>query len=188
MEIKMDLVGITLDPITRQPIALLEDSEKTVQLPIWIGMSEATTIAVVLENIQMPRPFTLDIVTRLLGKLGVKVKKVVITRLEEKMYYALLYYQMPDAEEMVAEDMRPSDAMGIAVRVPCPIFVESEVLAKAGVPFKKSDEEEGRTETEKSAKPKNPATLEEMPTYDTEQMKKIFEQMGDKPPNKDKLS
>ena len=129
--IEMTVAGLTLDQVTRTPIVVLKDSENKLQLPIWIGLLEATAMATELEGIQMARPMTHDLFKNVLSELGGTVKRVAITELKENTYYAVITLAVGDRE--VAMDSRPSDAIAMALRSKTPIYVAKEVLEQSSV-------------------------------------------------------
>ncbi len=129
--IEMTVAGLTLDQVTRTPIVVLKDSENKLQLPIWIGLLEATAMATELEGIKMARPMTHDLMKNLLGELGGRVKRVAITELKENTYYAMITLMVGDRE--VTMDSRPSDAIAMALRSKTPIYVAKEVLEQSSV-------------------------------------------------------
>lgn len=129
--IEMTVAGLTLDQVTRTPIVVLKDSENKLQLPIWIGLLEATAMATELEGIKMARPMTHDLMKNLLGELGGTVKRVSITELKENTYYAVITLMVGDRE--VTMDSRPSDAIAMALRSKTPIYVAREVLEQSSV-------------------------------------------------------
>ena len=88
--IPMTVGGLTLDPATKTPIVILRDDENKLNLPIWIGLLEATAIATELEGIQMTRPMTHDLLRNLIGELGATVQSIEISDLRDNTYYAVI--------------------------------------------------------------------------------------------------
>jgi hypothetical protein len=129
MFIQMKVSGIILDPVSNIPIVILKDAEGKHTLPIWIGLLEASAIAMELEKIKVHRPLTHDLLKNILDQLKAPIVKIEITALKENTYYALLYIK-PDGSEL-AVDSRPSDAIALALRTEAPIFVNQEVLDKS---------------------------------------------------------
>src|SRR2546430_9649293 len=86
--IQMSVGGLTLDPVTKTPIVILKDTENKLNLPIWIGLLEATAMATEIEGIKMARPMTHDLLKSILGEVGCSVECVVFTELKEITYYA----------------------------------------------------------------------------------------------------
>ena len=95
-------------------------------LPIWVGIYEANAIALEIEKVTTPRPMTHDLLKNLLLGLETHVQKVVVSELRDDTFYALIWLERDG--EMMSIDSRPSDALALALRVDCPIFVEDEVL------------------------------------------------------------
>lgn len=129
--ILMNVGGLTLDPATKTPIVILKDSDNKLNLPIWIGLLEATAIATELEGIRMARPMTHDLLRNLIGELGATVLSVEITDLRENTYYAVIRIKVDGAERTI--DSRPSDAISLALRVKSPIYVAKRVLEASSV-------------------------------------------------------
>jgi bifunctional DNase/RNase len=125
MEVEMKIRGLMLDPVTNTPIVILKDSGDTV-LPIWVGVYEANAIALEIEKVNTPRPMTHDLIKNVLAGLDAQVHKVVVTELKEDTFYAVIW--MEREGRIISVDSRPSDALALALRVDCPIFVEDEVL------------------------------------------------------------
>ena len=132
-----------MDPVTNMPVVVLNESQGAGILPIWVGVYEANAIALEIEKVQTPRPMTHDLLKNVLIGLNVHVKRVVVSDLRDDTFYALIWMER-DGQTM-SMDSRPSDALALALRLDCPIFVEDEVLknsTKAGVVSEKSSNEE----------------------------------------------
>ena len=124
--ILMSVGGLTLDPVTKTPIVILKDRDNKLNLPIWIGLLEATAMATELEGIKMARPMTHDLLRNVLSEVGATVECVEITDLKDNTYFALIHLRINGARHTI--DSRPSDALALALRIDCPIFVEEQVL------------------------------------------------------------
>ncbi len=127
----MKIRGLMMDPVTNMPIVVLKDANGSAVLPIWVGVYEANAIALEIEKVQTPRPMTHDLLKNVLLGLNVQVQKVVVNDLREDTFYALIWVDR-DGERM-SIDSRPSDALALALRVDCPIFVEDNVLKNAKI-------------------------------------------------------
>jgi hypothetical protein len=128
-EVAVRVEAVTLDPHSNSPVLVLEELEGSRRLPIWIGFSEARSIATVLENQWQPRPNTHDLAKRLIDQLEGKVERVVVTRLTEEIYYALI---VVEAQGRTLEvDARPSDAIAIGLRYEAPLFVREAVFERS---------------------------------------------------------
>jgi hypothetical protein len=122
----MSVGGLTLDPVTKTPIVILKDRENKLNLPIWIGLLEATAMATELEGIKMARPMTHDLLRNVLSEVGATVDCVEITDLKENTYFAVINLRVNGTERRI--DSRPSDAISLALRTKSPIYVDKRVL------------------------------------------------------------
>ena len=129
--IQMSVGGLTLDPVTKTPIVILKDTENKLNLPIWIGLLEATAMATEIEGIKMARPMTHDLLKTILGEVGGSVDSVEITELKENTYYASVNISLAGRKVMI--DSRPSDAIALALRTKSPIYVAKAVLEASSV-------------------------------------------------------
>lgn len=129
--IEMRVGGITLDPVTKTPIVILKDAESKLNLPIWIGLMEATAMATEIEGIKMARPMTHDLLRNIIADVGGIVESVEINDLRDNTYYAAI--QLRVGEKKVPIDARPSDAISLALRTKSPIFVAKKVLETSSV-------------------------------------------------------
>lgn len=129
--IQMSVGGLTLDPVTKTPIVILKDPENKLNLPIWIGLLEATAMATEIEGIKMARPMTHDLLKNVLAEVGCAVESVEITELKENTYYAAVYLNLSGRQ--VTIDSRPSDAIALALRTKSPIYVAKAVLEASSV-------------------------------------------------------
>ena len=127
MEVEMKIRGLMVDPVTNMPIVVLKDVNGMAILPIWVGVYEANAIALEIEKVATPRPMTHDLIRNLLFGLETGVKKVVVSDLREDTFYAVIWLER--GGEMISVDSRPSDALAIALRLDCPIYVDDTVLS-----------------------------------------------------------
>jgi uncharacterized protein len=137
MEVEMKIRGLMMDPVTNSPIVILKDSSSDTVLPIWVGIFEANAIALEIEKVSPPRPFTHDLIKNVLTGLETVVHKVVVTELKEDTFYAVIWLE--HAGNVISIDSRPSDALALALRVDCPIFVEDDVLKNSKLAANLSD-------------------------------------------------
>jgi bifunctional DNase/RNase len=105
---------------------VLKDVNGSAILPIWVGIYEANAIALEIEKMPTPRPMTHDLIRNLLFGLETGVKKVVVSDLKDDTFYAIIWLERNG--QMISVDSRPSDALAIALRLDCPIFVDESVL------------------------------------------------------------
>ncbi len=129
MFVEMKVAGIVLDPYSNVPIVVLRDMEDKVTVPIWIGLVEASAIAMELEKIKIQRPLTHDLLKNVLSQLKVEVIKIEVTELKENTYYALIHLNRDG--EVMSIDSRPSDAIALALRTQSPIFVADAVVEQS---------------------------------------------------------
>lgn len=127
---EMKVQGITIDPLTNEPILVLRDAETDNILPVWIGVLEARAIAAEMEKIRFSRPMTHDLIRNILTDVKVRVEKIEVTDLRDSVYYASIH--MDTDGRHVVVDSRPSDAIALALRTSAPIYVETKLLRKAG--------------------------------------------------------
>ena len=141
--VQMTVGGLTLDPVTKTPIVVLKDEAESINLPIWIGLLEATSMATELEGIKMARPMTHDLLKNLLERFGAAVESIEVTELRENTFYAVIYVLLNG--ERLAVDSRPSDAISLALRTGSPIYVAREVLEASSV-LSEAKDEDGQSE------------------------------------------
>jgi bifunctional DNase/RNase len=128
-EVEMQIRGLMMDPVTNMPIVILKDIGSEIVLPIWVGIFEANAIALELEKTATPRPMTHDLIQNITRGLNAQVQKVVVSELRDDTFFAIIW--MDHAGETVAMDARPSDAIALALRWDCPIFVNRKVLEQS---------------------------------------------------------
>jgi uncharacterized protein len=129
MDIEMRIRGWMMDPNTNMPIVILKDVASDTVLPIWVGIFEVNAIAIEIEKLASPRPMTHDLIRNLIQYMNARLERVVITELKDDTFYAVLW--LTQDGETVTVDARPSDAIALALRADCPIFVAEPVLAIA---------------------------------------------------------
>src|SRR6266852_5586575 len=131
MEGEMKIRGRVMGAVTNMPIVVLKDVKGQAILPIWVGVYEATAIALEIEKVQTPRPMTHDLLKNVLLGLDVRVQKIVVNDLKDDTFFALIWVERDG--QMMTIDSRPSDALALALRMDCPIFVDEEVLKNSKV-------------------------------------------------------
>ena len=125
-EVEMKIRGLMMDPVTNMPIVILKDVAGDAVLPIWVGVYEANAIAMEIEKITTPRPMTHDLLKNLLIGLDTRVHKVVVSELKDETFFAVIWLERDG--RIISIDSRPSDALALALRMDCPIYVADEVL------------------------------------------------------------
>ncbi|MDQ3474514.1 MAG: bifunctional nuclease family protein [Acidobacteriota bacterium] len=141
MEIEVKIRALMMDPNSGTPIIILKDIESDTMLPIWVGAYEANAIALEIEKIAPPRPMTHDLLRNLITELGMQVERVVVTSLRDNTFFAVIEMLTSEGSRMVL-DSRPSDAIALALRADCPIYVDMEVIkaSRNSVPVEEGEE------------------------------------------------
>lgn len=125
-ETEVEVRSVGFDSLSHAPVVVLQDHDRRVALPIWIGPTEAQAIAMQLEGIAPPRPMTHDLIKTMLDQAGIELRKVVIQDLKDSTYVARIY--LHSGRQDLQIDSRPSDAIALAVRFHSPIFVATALL------------------------------------------------------------
>lgn len=129
IEVVVDSIRISL--VSQHRIVVLKEVDSDRQLPIWIGPYEADAITIELQDVEMARPVTHDLLKNVIDTLGGKVSHVLIKALNDGVFYASLFIDVNG--EMQEIDSRSSDAIALAVRVKVPVFVNQDVMDEVGV-------------------------------------------------------
>lgn len=128
-EFAVDSIHVSLT--TQQRMLILKDTRDEVYLPIWVGSFEVDTIVIGLQEIEISRPQTTDLLKEAIENLNARVVRVEITKLQDDTYYSNIIIQ--HGTEFLRLDARPSDAIALAVRVHVPIFVSREIVLAATI-------------------------------------------------------
>jgi bifunctional DNase/RNase len=129
MDIEVRIRGLMMDPATNMPIVVLKDVASDTVMPIWVGIFEANAIAIEIEKVAAPRPMTHDLTRNLIRHLNAQLERIVIAELKDDTFLAVLWLRQGD--ERVTIDARPSDAIALALRADCPIYVTEQVMQSA---------------------------------------------------------
>jgi len=168
-KLQVDILGLSTSPHTNGAYALiLYEIEGKRKLPIIIGGFEAQAIALKLENIKPPRPFTHDLFKNIFDVFGLHVNEIVIDELHNETFYAKVICEL--GGEIHEIDARPSDAIAIAVRFNAPVFVTEDIMDEAGI--KEDQKEEGEDEEAESeqAEPEEVSAEERSPAGKLEEL------------------
>jgi bifunctional DNase/RNase len=144
MEIEVKIRGLMMDPSSGTPIIILKDVNSDTMLPIWVGAYEANAIALEIEKIAPQRPMTHDLLRNLIVEMGARVERVVVTDLRDNTFFAVIEMRNSSGEPVML-DSRPSDAIALALRADCPIFVNEEVIQASRSTVSGAEEEETAT-------------------------------------------
>ena len=129
MDVEVRIRGLMMDPSTNMPIVVLKEVGADGVMPIWVGLFEANAIAIEIEKLSAPRPMTHDLTRNLIHHLNGQLDRVLISELKDDTFFAQLWLKQNG--EPVVVDARPSDAIALALRFDCPIFVSEQVMEVA---------------------------------------------------------
>lgn len=145
MEIEVKIRGLMMDPNSGTPIVILKDVNSDTLLPIWVGAYEANAIALEIEKIATQRPMTHDLLRNLIVEMGARVERVVVTELRDNTFFAVIEMRNGSGD-FIMLDSRPSDAIALALRADCPIYVNEEVIQASHSLTGEQVDESGSTE------------------------------------------
>ncbi len=129
--VKMRIRALVMDPVSNMPVVILQSTvDETSLLPIWIGVCEANSIALKLEQVTTPRPMTHDLMHSLVSSTGHRIEHIHIHTLADSVFIASIHLRDGDGTASDV-DARPSDALALALRAEASIFVSTEVLGQA---------------------------------------------------------
>ncbi len=128
-EVEVRIRGLMMDPVTNMPMIVLKDVKGEGVLPIWVGIFEANAIALEIEKSTTPRPMTHDLLCNTLRALDTRITRVVVSELREDTFFAVIWLERNG--EVMSMDARPSDALALAMRADCPVFVNRTVMETA---------------------------------------------------------
>lgn len=136
--IEVKIGALIMDPNTNTPIVVLKGIDNEAVLPIWVGAFEANAIALEIEKVVPQRPMTHDLLRNIVLETGMTASRVIITDLVDNTFFARI--ELADKEEnLMLLDSRPSDAIALALRLDCPMFVEQRVLDLSAATAPKPD-------------------------------------------------
>ena len=127
MLIEVKIGALIMDPNTNTPIIVLKGVDSETILPIWVGAYEANAIALEIEKISSQRPLTHDLLKNFILETGLEMSRVIISDLQNNTFYALIELIDKQGGKLTL-DSRPSDAIALALRLDCAIFVRQKVF------------------------------------------------------------
>ena len=137
--------SIRVNLVTQNRVLFLRERQGDRHLPIWIGEFEAQAIVLEMQGMTPQRPLPYDLIMSMLGDLDARVARVVVNDLSHDIYYARIVVERTG--EFFEIDSRPSDAIAVAVRAQCPIFVDDSVMDRAGVSITEEESLEDDSDT-----------------------------------------
>ena len=129
IEVQIDSVRVHL--MTPQRLVVLKQKNSERYLPIWVGPYEAEAITVALQEVEMSRPLTHDLLNNVFGAFNARVKRIEIVKLQNDIFYGNIIAEVDGKEVHI--DSRPSDAIALSVRAHVPILVHPSVMDEAGI-------------------------------------------------------
>ncbi|NMB62882.1 MAG: bifunctional nuclease family protein [Chloroflexi bacterium] len=131
-----DLVEATIDSIrmsltSQQRIIILKDIKQERYLPIWIGPYESESISIALQEIEISRPQTHDLIKDAIIELGGSITRIIINELKDDIFYGVI--EIVQKNKKIQLDTRPSDALALAVRTHVPIFIADDIMLSASI-------------------------------------------------------
>jgi bifunctional DNase/RNase len=139
VEVTIDSIRVSL--MSQHRVVILKDVDGDRYLPIWIGPCEADAITVTLQEVEVPRPLTHDLLKNVISEMGGEVEHIVISELKNEVFYARIVLEANGRHLEI--DSRPSDALALAVRLRVSVYIEDAVMDKAAVHPEAEVEEEG---------------------------------------------
>ena len=155
LEVVIDSIRVSL--MSQQRIVILREKDTERYLPIWIGVYEAESITIALQEVEVARPLTHDLLANVISQLEARVLRVEVIALRDDTFYGNIVVEKDG--NLLNIDSRPSDALAIAVRAHVPILVARSVMESAGI-VPEEDLQEQPAEQAKLAKPAKPASPE----------------------------
>ena len=149
VEVIIDSIRVSL--ISQQRIVMLRDADGESQLPIWVGPCEADAIAVELQDHEVARPLTHDLLKNTVEELGGTISHILISELRDSVFHARLYVK--SGKQTLNIDCRPSDAIAVAIRANVPIYVNDDVMDEAGILPEPDISEQPAEELDESIEP-----------------------------------
>ncbi|MEO8194675.1 MAG: bifunctional nuclease family protein [Gemmatimonadales bacterium] len=135
--VEVEVMRLGLDRSNNSYVVILREKEGERLLPIWIGQAEAESIVIEMSKLRRERPLTHDLCKTLITGLGGTLRRIQITKVENRTYYAEL--QIAREEQVIHIDARPSDSIAIALRFSAPMFAQDSLLTS--LVFEDSSEE-----------------------------------------------
>lgn len=129
--IEMIVDSVRISVVGYQRVVVLKEKSADRYLLIWVGSSEAGSIAMALQGMAPPRPLSHDLMISIMQRFDAKITRIVVSKLEQDTYFAVVDLQAGEAA--LSLDARPSDAIALALRAKAPIYADEELLDKAGI-------------------------------------------------------
>jgi bifunctional DNase/RNase len=169
MEVVMsDMVEVVIDSIrvslmSQQRIVILREKQADRYLPIWIGVYEAESITIALQEVEVARPLTHDLLKNIFNELKARILRVEVVALRDDTFFGNI---VAEAEDRILNiDSRPSDALAIAVRAHVPILVARNVMDTAGITPEEDLQEEAASKSKLAGEPEEEGGEERLSVF-----------------------
>jgi bifunctional DNase/RNase len=159
-----DMVEVVIDSIrvslmSQQRIVILREMDAERYLPIWIGIYEAESITIALQEVEVARPLTHDLLNNVFHEMNAQVVRVEVVALRDDTFYGNIVVEVNGKNMNI--DSRPSDALALAVRAHVPILVSHSVMDMAGIIPEADMQEESELEGEEAESPERLSVFED---------------------------
>jgi bifunctional DNase/RNase len=144
IEVVIDSIRVSL--MSQQRIVILREVQAERYLPIWIGVYEAEAITLSLQEVEVARPLTWDLLKNVFGILNARIVRVEVVALKDDTFYGNIVADV--ANQTINIDSRPSDALALAVRANVPILVDRSIMDVAGITPEEDLQEKGEVKSE----------------------------------------
>ena len=138
--VEVKLEDVRAGQMGQSQVVILKDMNRQRFLSIWIGTAEAESIRIQMKGLQVPRPLTHDLIVSVIHALGTRLIYVVVSDLRDDTFYARMVLRTHDNREL-SVDSRPSDAIAVAIRAGCPIFVDEDIMDQHARVIRDEEEE-----------------------------------------------
>jgi len=184
IEVQIDSVRVHL--MTPQRLVVLKQIGSERYLPIWVGPYEAEAITVALQEVEMIRPLTHDLLKNVFGAFNARIKRIEIVKLQNEIFYGSIVAEVDGRE--IDVDSRPSDAIALSVRAHVPILVHHSVMEEAGIVPEQDMPEEAETPEQAEPAPLSEEGTERLSVFEDFLEKLEFDKPDDKPDDDDDAS
>jgi bifunctional DNase/RNase len=181
IEVQIDSVRVHL--MTPQRLVVLKQIGSERYLPIWVGPYEAEAITVALQEVEMIRPLTHDLLKNVFGAFNARIKRIEIVKLQNEIFYGSIVAEVDGRE--IDVDSRPSDAIALSVRAHVPILVHHSVMEEAGIIPEQDMPEEAETPEQAEPAPLSEEGTERLSVFEDFLEKLEFDKPDDKPDDDD---
>ncbi|HEX9386534.1 MAG TPA: bifunctional nuclease family protein [Anaerolineales bacterium] len=184
IEVQIDSVRVHL--MTPQRLVVLKQIGSERYLPIWVGPYEAEAITVALQEVEMIRPLTHDLLKNVFGAFNARIKRIEIVKLQNEIFYGSIVAEVDGRE--IDVDSRPSDAIALSVRAHVPILVHYSVMEEAGIVPEQDMPEEAETPEQAEPAPLSEEGTERLSVFEDFLEKLEFDKPDDKPDDDEESS